>query len=292
LAAQEALEALTGRIVEAMARDDSVDSTALMFLLHRYRATGRDDLRDVLGRGLARAVERRQTATACDERATWLKLFVEAASLSSDDRLRAAVADLISSLRHEWGGTARVADRAASIEVCLIATGTFDVRELVPKAIDELEHLISVTYRPGSGVARSMDEPHDAGRDLVDQIRTASALLTAYVGTWRLPYGMLAEELIQFARRTLWDDGRGVFTERSESSAAPFALNCEAARVLCRLAALHHDDDYRHVAVIAADADYRGDAARILAAQSSEARDRGVDGAIYGLTLSEWLDLQ
>jgi hypothetical protein len=73
----------------------------------------------------------------------------------------------------------------------------------------------------------------------------------------------------------------------------PFGLNCDAVRVLCRLAALHHDDDYRHVAVVAADADYRSDAERILMAQSSSAPTRDLaDDAAYGLALAEYVNLQ
>ena len=39
--------------------------------------------------------------------------------------------------------------------------------------------------------------------------------------------------------------------------------------MLCRLAALHDDPDYRGAAVIATGADYRAQASRMLAAQSA-----------------------
>jgi len=42
------------------------------------------------------------------------------------------------------------------------------------------------------------------------------------------------------------------------------SMSCEAARVFCRLAALHDNLDYRRRAIIAPDADYRADAARVL----------------------------
>jgi hypothetical protein len=86
---------------------------------------------------------------------------------------------------------------------------------------------------------------------------------------------MLAEELMQTSARV--SAGRG------------FTIECEAARVLCRLAALHDDDDYRAAAVIAPDANYRADASRVLAALSPRARAE--DAPIYGLALSELLAL-
>jgi hypothetical protein len=104
---------------------------------------------------------------------------------------------------------------------------------------------------------------------------------------------MLAEELVQFARRTLWDHEQAAFRAASTEASDAFTLNCEAVRVLCRLAALHHDDDYRHVAVVAVGADYRADAERILAAQAASAHARDLAGAAaYGLALAEFADLQ
>ena len=60
-----------------------------------------------------------------------------------------------------------------------------------------------------------------------------------------------------------------------------------------RRAALHHDDDYRHVAVVAADANYKADAERILSAHASSFEGRGLaDAAAYGLALAEYHNLQ
>src|SRR6185436_20821472 len=98
----------------------------------------------------------------------------------------------------------------------------------------------------------------------------------------RIPYAMLAEELMQFARRTLWDEAAAAFASAPGALDRPFALNCLAASVYDRLARLHADDEYRAVAVIAAGADYRGDAARILSAQSTAVDDLGVERAWYG----------
>jgi uncharacterized protein YyaL (SSP411 family) len=213
--------------------------------------------------------------------------------MSADERVREAISDLVPALRREWTGCRIVGELATAIDACLNVIGVFDPRDLAPKAIDELEHMISAAYRPGDGLAHDLDMPEQARGQLADQLRTASALLSAYVLTWRLPYGMLAEELVQFARRTLWDEERAAFRTTSTEAAEAFTLNCEAVRVLCRLAALHHDDDYRHVAVVAVGADYRTDAERILTAQASSAHARDLtDAAAYGLALAEFTNLQ
>jgi hypothetical protein len=287
------LRRIADRVVDAIGRDAAVSPDALTFLLRCYRATDATTLRDALEPALARSLELRRSAGSCRERAAWLGLFTEAAALSADERLREAIADLVPALRREWSGCRIVGDLATAIDACLNVTGVFDPRDLAPKAIDELEHLVAAAYRPGDGLAHDLDSPERIRGQLADQMRAASALLTAYVLTWRLPYGMLAEELVQFARRTLWDDDQAVFRVASDEDADAFGLNCEAARVLCRLAALHHDDDYRHVAVVAVGADYRRDAERILSAHASSAEAEDLSAAAaYGLALVEFSELR
>jgi uncharacterized protein YyaL (SSP411 family) len=155
----------------------------------------------------------------------------------------------------------------------------------VPDAIDELERIVAAAYRPGRGLARSVDDPGGARGRLDDYVRTSSALLTAFDFSGRLPYPMLAEELMQFARETLWDEGAGVFHDTFDRVQRSFTLNCGAAGVLCRLAALHGRSDYRAAAVIRPDADHAADAARILCSQSDTFREHGVTSASYGLAL-------
>jgi hypothetical protein len=70
-------------------------------------------------------------------------------------------------------------------------------------------------------------------------------------------------------------------------------MDCDAARVFCRLAALHDDGDYRAAAVLAPDADYRSDAARILRFHASHALDAPVaHAALYGIALRELISLR
>jgi hypothetical protein len=253
------LEQIADRVVEAVARDEAIDATALTFLLRRYRQTDTDTLRRALNRRWRPGGWR--GATTCSKAPRGSPLH-RGGGDSADERLREAIADLVPPLRHDWTCCRIVGDRALTIDACLNVIDVFDPRDLAPKAIDALEHLVAAAYRPGEGLVHDLDSPHGARGHLADHLGAAGALLSAYVLTWRLPYGMLAEELVQFARRALWDDQDASFRESPDAVTAsrPFALNCDAVRVLCRLAALHHDDDYRHVAVVAADANYKADA--------------------------------
>jgi hypothetical protein len=90
---------------------------------------------------------------------------------------------------------------------------------------------------------------------------------------------MLAEELMQPVRRAAPGDN--------------IVVDCEAARVLCRLAALHDDRDYRTAAVLAPDVQYREDAARLLRAHASEAGEAQVaHAALFGIALRELISLR
>jgi hypothetical protein len=249
--------------------DKSIGASALLFLIRLYQLTGREDLGDTIGNALAAALASAEHGSTVIDRASWLGLLVETRTLSDDERVSAAIEVLIDQLRGAWASS-RVEDAAAAVEACLLAAGLPEHRTLASDAIDGMERVVAATYRPGAGVGA-----------YADQVRAASALLTAYALTGRLPYPMLAEELMQLAGRA----------DRHPQGAlgvqGDFAGSCEAARVFCRLAALHDEADYRRAAVVTPGADYRRDAAEILAAQGSEARRRGVGGAIYGVALLE-----
>jgi uncharacterized protein YyaL (SSP411 family) len=148
-------------------------------------------------------------------------------------------------------------------------------REL-PSAIDLLETLVRRSYEPGEGLV---------GAPAGDQLRCASALLAAFDLTGRLPYAMLAEELLAAAQRHHWDAARSRFD-------ADTAANCVAASVACRLAALHADPDYRARAVVAPQSAYRDDARGLLAAIGSEWRASVEEAAEYGVALQEWFALE
>jgi hypothetical protein len=274
-----AVEQVTVAVLDALARDEAPTSAALRLLLRTYAATGRDDVRDAIEPALARALELAPSAPL-DEQSHWLFLFAEAAAMSGDDRLPSAAGVLVQHLRSTWGrGRPPLDAAAAGVDACLRATGLVSAVDLTQTAIDELERIVGATYQPGSGVSEK----------LTDQIAVASALITAYQGTGRLPYSMLAEELMQSARRSMWDNERGAFFDRDAAAGGsrPFGLNCEGATVLSRLAALHRSAEYREAAVIAPGADYDDDAARILEALAPDAFGLGLGGAVYGLAAAE-----
>jgi uncharacterized protein YyaL (SSP411 family) len=219
-------------------------------------------------------------------------LFSDALVLSTDDRVSDTAASLAGVLRGDWGRSFDVAPSAVSVDACLVASRALDLGPLVQEAIDELERLVGAAYRPGQGLAPRGDPRAGAGGGLADHVALSSALLNGYEVSGRLPYSMLAEELMQFARRTLWNDDADSFADEQLDGADTFRLNCDAVRVLCGLAALHADDAYRGAAVIRADATYEGDAARILSAQEPMARRSTASGGAYGLALQAWLRLQ
>lgn len=269
-----AIEWLVARILEALVRAESVGPLALTLLLRHYAVTGRADIADALGPALASGAEQAFDDASPDV-ADWLTLFVEAAAVSDDRRMGDAGARVISMLRRHWGGRGDVEPAARSVGACLAAADLADPHELVPVAIDELERVVGIAYRPGVGLAALLSVPDGDRGQLGAHVRVSAALLTGYEITGRLPYAMLAEELMQFTLRESRDE-------------RDFVLNCEAARVLIRLAALHDTPAYRAAAVLAPDADYGSDAARVLQALEPAFREHGVDAAVFGLALTEW----
>jgi hypothetical protein len=250
------LDTIVARVTPAVAASDTADPVAIRFLLARYAATGDEALAAVVGGALALGLDHYALAPPADH-AEWLLLFGDAATWSEDRRVHEAVASLL----------ATIDGRAiAAIEAALHASAAIGDGARLSSAVDDLERLIGGAYEPGDGVAS------------IDQYAAASALLTAFDVTGRLPYAMLAEEVVQTALR------RGDAHESAESA-------CGAARVLCRLAALHDDDAYVNAAVVAAGADYVGTSAQLLDAYEARALETTRGTARYGLALAHWLGL-
>lgn len=270
------MEAVAARMVDAIAREDVRDAAVPTFLLRHYLRTDGGELRDALGVALTRALAIAATDVTVVGRAAWLTLLVEATAVAEDERMLPAAAVLIAGLQAEWSAHTRIDEASASVEACLRAAEIVDPDPLVQEAIDQLERVIGGSYRPGEGLVRGR-EGLRVRCSLGDHVRGASALLTAFDVTGRLPYSMLAEELMAIARREPPPDD-------------DLVIQCAAARVLCRLAALHDDPGYRGAAVIATGADYRADASRILAAQSARAlAGSTAHAAAYGLALFDLL---
>jgi hypothetical protein len=278
-----AIDHVTDAVLQALAADEAPTAPAVRLLLRRYAATGRDDIRDALEPALTRALDIWPHAERNDQPG-WLMLFAEAAGVSDDGRVHEALAGLAAGVQSSWGRRRPIATAVAGVDACLRAANLAEQAGSVQGAIDELERLVGDAYQPGEGVALGAT----GGRArLDDHVRTASALLTAFECTGRLPYSMLAEELMQFAARMLWDGASPGFFD-GETGSKPFVLNCEAASVLFRLAALHGSDEYRGAAVVAAGADYGRDAAKILYELAPEAPRLGLEGAAFALAASEW----
>jgi hypothetical protein len=259
-----AVDDVTAAVLEALRRGDAPTPESLRLLLRGYVTTGRDEFRDVLEPTLAHALELAADSSSAAA-AGWLMLFAEAADASDDARLREAASDLASKARMNWGGAQPVDVSAASVDAYLRALPVLGL-DAARAPIDELERLVAGSYAPGTGIGGSVDK----------EITVASALLTAFAVTDRLPYAMLAEELLRHAR-----------VELLNSSTVPFSTVCSAASALSRMAALHRVTEYRTAAVIASDADYAGDAAEMLERVAGEAQALGPAAAAYALAAGE-----
>jgi uncharacterized protein len=141
---------------------------------------------------------------------------------------------------------------AAMVSAALHASAIFGDDGLRDFALKSLERVLLACYKPGAGVAHY----HDGVRGLLaDQVAMAAACLDAFAVTENIVYEMMAEELMHFAVRTMWNEVDGGFYDRAECAEdeavglmrtrlTPFVQNCEAAQVLNRLAATSGDDDF------------------------------------------------
>ena len=259
-----AVDEVASAVLEALQRGDRPTADALRLLLRAYAATGRDDVRDAIEPALGHALQIAADSSSADA-AGWLVLFAEAADASEDVRLREAAADLAAKVRMNWSGEQPIAVSAESVDAYLRALPLLDDAS-AQAAIDELERVVALAYEPGVGIAEGL-EP---------ELRVSAALLTAFALTDRLPYAMLAEELLLHARSSLL-----------ESTPFEFSTVCAAASALARMAALHQLAAYQTAAVVAPGVDYAADAVRLLERIAPEVRSHGIAAAPYGLAVGE-----
>jgi hypothetical protein len=275
------LDALTDGVVAAIDRGERVGPAAMLLLLRRYSSGRRPDVAEMLGIGFARELNR-QAGGGFDEDSTgWLAVFGEAAAASDDPRLARAAARLVPHVRGRWAAPG-IDDRMQSIESCLLAASVPEVRAVTAEAVDSIERSIATAYRPGAGVSHDVSTvpgtPFARG-GLADQVCTASTLVTAYAMSGRLPYAMLADELMQSVLR------------QPVADSSPFVVRCDAARVQCRLAALHREPEYRRTAVLPIGTDYAKEAEAALSELAHSVQPRCPEAAPFGLALAEWLGL-
>lgn len=190
-----------------------------------------------------------------------LSLYLHAGTVLSEQRFLDRAGDLaryVDSHLAVPGGGWRASDdgdparqfsdgNAHAATAMLQAAGVFADDGLGQRALDAFERLLLSSYRPGEGVG------HQAGgvRGLLcDQVAMAAASLDAWEATGRMPYRMMAEELMHYAIRTMWDD-EGGFRDRAADehepvmpALKPFLLNCDAAVVLQRLAAATNEPEF------------------------------------------------
>ena len=198
--------------------------------------------------------------------AALLDLYCHAGTLASNERWFARAVDIVHFIERKlvaangaWRLTAcaepgrQFSDsNAVTASAMLHAASVFDDEALGTRALAALERVLLSSYKPGHGVAHSA-----AGiRGLLgDQVTMAAANLDAWESTGNIVYRMMAEELMHFAVRTMWDEIDGGFFDRAETAGdatqgllairlKPFVLNCEAAIVLRRLADAVDEADF------------------------------------------------
>jgi hypothetical protein len=127
---------------------------------------------------------------------------------------------------------------AAMVSSMVQAGAVLEEPAFAEAAIAALERTVLLSYKPGDGVGHVAEDPSVRGL-LTDHVRLAEALFDAHDASARIPYEMLAEELLHYCCRVMWDRSGGGFFDRADPDdpLKPFELNCRAARVLARAAA-------------------------------------------------------
>jgi uncharacterized protein YyaL (SSP411 family) len=195
--------------------------------------------------------------------AALLDLYVYAGTVASNERWFARAVDLVHFIERKliaangaWRFTETAEPgrqfsdaNAVTASAMLHAARVFDDEALGKRAIEALERVLLSSYKPGGGVAHSAIGVRGL---LTDHVAMATANLDAWESTGNIVYRMMAEELMHFAVRTMWDTARGGFFDRAIDDndpvgvppcrpLKPFVLNCEAAIVLRRLAEAVND---------------------------------------------------
>ena len=176
------------------------------------------------------------------------------------------------------------ADSTARMATAFVkAAEAFEDESLLAFAVTSLERVVLDSYERGNGIAHHANGQNSVRGLLGDHVAVSDALLELHIATDREAYLDMAQELMLFAWRALRNPAGGFVDRRAAAddvgllgeSLVPFALNCEAARVLAHLARLTEEDRFRERAVT------------ILTSQTAAARAHGVDGATYALALRE-----
>jgi hypothetical protein len=266
------LEGATDAVLAALRAAAPLDPFALRFLVRRYRATARADIAEALGAPLAARLAEPVHDMTSAGRAAWLVALADAVAVSDDARLLEAVSELVAEVRPSMA-VRPVEDASAAIDAVLRTAPLLPAAvrsESLAGAIEALEALVARAYRAGRGLADEVAAGDRTRGTPAGQIQAASALMSAFAATTRLPYAMLADELMHVAL-----GGR-------ESAGA----TVDGVHVCCALAQLHADDGFRSIAVISG-RDYARLAERLVASMWQAA-----EPSRFGLALADWLALQ
>jgi uncharacterized protein YyaL (SSP411 family) len=276
---QTVAASITEILLRADARGEPLGPAGVTFLVRRYAATGANQLRGALERGLTDALD--GLAAGRHPKADWIHTLCEAATVTDDERILEVVAGAAHAVREQWPGRGGIADALRGVDACLTAALVLGIsRDLIGAAVDELERVICIAYRPGEMLPRSLRSADEADGGIDEHLAAATALLTAHDATARLPYSMLAEELIQPLRLTSGPEG-----PHDVSTAG--AKGPRYVRVLCRLARLHDDEEYRQAAVIVRSCDYRTEAKAVLDNITPQHGEPIEDLAMFGIAMDE-----
>jgi uncharacterized protein len=171
---------------------------------------------------------------------------------------------------------------ALAVRAYVRAASRFEDVPRLQTAIRSLERVVLASYRPGRGVAHWCFDGQTGVRGLLaDHVRVAAALLDLHDASGNIVYEELAEELMHYCLRTMWDEASGGFYDRAPGGEEdlgllrrrlkPFGTNCEAVGVLLRLAAS------------SGEAAFRARALEVLGAMAGALPGQGLHGAVFGL---------
>jgi len=176
------------------------------------------------------------------------------------------------------------APNALMVSAALRAARVLDDDGLRTFALRSLERVVLRHYKPGGGIAHCVEGGQEVRGLVDDQIAMASANLDAFEVTGDIVYEMMAEELARQAVIACRDEQGGGFFDRASAAHdvgllrhrfKPFVANCEAARMLRRLAA------------VSGDSEFAGLAEETLRAVAVQAPAQGPLAAYYVLALRE-----
>jgi uncharacterized protein YyaL (SSP411 family) len=275
------------RLCRASSDPDAADALAMSL-----DAMGDGGLRDPRDGGFFRYTEARDWSAPCpdktlEDNAALLGVYTEAAAMFGRRDYLEVARDTLRVVRQKLGDVMYATDAASdAVRACLAAAELLGETSIRDFALASLDRVMLKVYRPAHGVAHWYAESPDVWGLLADQARASEAALAAHQVTGSPVYSMLAEELMRYALRVMWDEAAGAFVDRAEGDVPdvcgrlrdpqrPLGPNCEAASLLLRLARLTGDREL----------DARAN--RILRCFAGSYRAEGLLGAPYALAMLE-----